>query len=172
MTRARGFLVYGSCAPSPLRYTQPQPSPPSPSLLTHEATTSQDLWQAFSRAFLDELGDWPGPGPLAGSRLAPTASKRDLPYRVAAARGNRGWLNSRTAYFSELPASFGIHQPRIGLVERQVDPLPLEEPKEDEWDWQVVSRVIGTGVPPGASSPPAPNEQRGLEYVAAVIREQ
>ena len=84
-----------------------------------QAATNQTLWQACAEAFLAEALPRRGPRDHRAWVWITHRILRDRLLAEAAARGCPGWLAPPISFFSELPALFGIHGRRIGLLTRR-----------------------------------------------------
>jgi RecB family exonuclease len=83
------------------------------------SASSEILWNAFTRAFLDANAGLTGPGGFRAYAWLTHRIHRDRLYEQAAAGGVPAWLGPPVAFFSDLPGMFGIRRRPIGLLRRQ-----------------------------------------------------
>ena len=79
------------------------------------------LWKACTDAFLDELGDAPGPGTFPSYLWIRNRGQRDLLLEAAEARGSTGWLAPPFTFLGDLPAPrhFALGGRTVGLLTRR-----------------------------------------------------
>ena len=82
---------------------------------------NQTLWKACTDAFLDELGDAPGPGTFPSYLWIRNRGQRDLLLEAAEARGSTGWLAPPFTFLGDLPAPrhFALAGRTVGLLTRR-----------------------------------------------------
>lgn len=83
------------------------------------SSSSETLWNAFSRAFLDANAGHTGPGGFPAFAWLTHRIHRDRLYEDAAANGVPAWLGPPVVFFSELPRLFDVRQRPVGLLHRQ-----------------------------------------------------
>jgi RecB family exonuclease len=83
------------------------------------SASSEALWDAFTRAFLDANAGLTGPGRFRAYAWLTHRIHRDRLYEAAVARGVPAWLGPPVAFFSDLPRLFDVRQRPIGLLRRQ-----------------------------------------------------
>jgi len=87
-------------------------------LACRTAPTTGALWSAFTDALLAAPAGPHGPGEHPRAAWLTHRALRDRLYHDAATRKHPGWLAPPIAFFSELPARFGLRTRPLGLLER------------------------------------------------------